>query len=236
MDFGVRHIRTAGKGSGSVEVTLPASLRRLVGLPCRIILDDGERPNIVLEPELSGARNAFARVWHALSFALIGEPGPDFSAAHFQFGLMPQQGQLPSPYLCWQDGLILAECSAAAVPFGKVVAACAESLACDIGISDALAKPFGAACGFLSCGEVGAPDWQEACDIASMQLVAHPCWCPGAAHLASPDTNCQYFWSLLTPGLVATTELFVAMSLPGSAYPALHTAWRRGRSIELNRG
>lgn len=236
MDFGVRHIRTAGKGSGSVEVTLPTTLRRLVGLPCRIMLHDGEQPNIVLEPELSGARHAFVLVWRALSLALLGEQGPDFAAAQFQFGLMPQQGRQASPYLCWQDGLALADCSEAPVAFGKVIAACAENLACEIGVARTLAESFGMACGFLSCGQIVAPDWQEACDITAMQLAGHPSWQPGAALIASPDINGPHFWSLLTPGLVATTELFIAMSLPGSAYPALHAAWRRGRSIELNRG
>ena len=64
MDLGVRQIRSAGKGSGSIELTLPADLRDLVGLQCRIMLRDGSRPDIVLQPDLRcgapGVRGALA--------------------------------------------------------------------------------------------------------------------------------------------------------------------------------
>ena len=236
MDFGRRHIRTAGKGSGSVELTLPTSLRRLVGVSCRVHLNDGEQPAIVLQPELSAARDNFVRIWCSLSSALLGEYSSDFTAARFEFGLMPKQGVRSAPYLCWEDGLALSAAAPASAPLGRVVAACTESLADELGIASFMADAFGIACGFLSCGHIVSPDWQEACDITAMQLASHTGWSPGAALRASPDINSDPFWALLTPGLTATAEFFIAMSQPGSGYPALHSAWRRGRSIELNGG
>jgi hypothetical protein len=211
MDLGVRHIRTAGKGSGSVELTLPATFRRLVGLPCRILLHDGEQPDIVLQPELSAARAVFGVVWRSLAVVLIGAPAPDFDACSFSFGLLPQQGPAEAGYLCWQDGLALAAGSVATSAAGRVVATCGEKLAADVGVSDELASSFGAVC-------------------------RNPGWRPGAAYLAYPDICSSDFWAALSPALAAASELFATFSLPGSAYPALHAAWRRGRSIELNRG
>jgi hypothetical protein len=236
MDLGVRHIRTAGKGSGSVELTLPATFRRLVGLPCRILLHDGEQPDIVLQPELSAARAVFGVVWRSLAVVLIGAPAPDFDACSFSFGLLPQQGPAEAGYLCWQDGLALAAGSVATSAAGRVVATCGEKLAADVGVSDELASSFGAVCGFLTCGQVAFPAWREPCDIASAELGRNPGWRPGAAYLAYPDICSSDFWAALSPALAAASELFATFSLPGSAYPALHAAWRRGRSIELNRG
>jgi hypothetical protein len=235
MDFGTRLIRTAGKGSGSVEVTLPAALRRLVGLPCRITLHDGAQPDIVLQPDLAGARAAFAVIWHGMAQALAADPAPDFASAGFHFGLLPQQAAPATPYLCWQDGLALASGGSPAAA-AEVIAACGENLAPETGVAPALAAQFGAACGFVAVGEILHPGWQEPCDIAAMELSGHAAWLPGAAFAASPDIRAPAFWAVLAPGLSALAALFAALSQPGSAYPALHAAWRRGRSIELNRG
>jgi hypothetical protein len=74
MDLGLRRIRSAGAGSGSIEVTLPAALRDLQGQPCRIALRDGIRPEIVLQPDLRAARGAFAGLWTRLAGALGAAP------------------------------------------------------------------------------------------------------------------------------------------------------------------
>ena len=67
MELGTRNIRSAGHGSGSIEVTLPSPLRDMAGLPCRIALRDGLRPEIVLVPEMRPAREAMQRLWNLLA-------------------------------------------------------------------------------------------------------------------------------------------------------------------------
>lgn len=83
MHIGSRRVRSAGKASGSIEITLPPELTPLEGVVCNILLRDGARPEIVLKPELTPAALIFARVWNRLRVLLskageIGEfPVPD---------------------------------------------------------------------------------------------------------------------------------------------------------------
>jgi len=236
MDLGTRQIRTSGKGSGSVELTLPGELRRLVGLPCRILLHDGERPDIVLQPDLARAKAAFAALWRCLALALLGEPAPDFPAAAFTFGLMVRHGAPDSSYLCWQDGLALEAGMAEPEALARCIASCARNMADDLGISPSLAEPFASVCGYAAIGRVAFPEWQPHCDIASSALASHVHWQPGSAFARAQDARSDVFWAALKPVLCAAADLFAAWSQPGSAYPALRSAWRRGRSIELNQG
>jgi hypothetical protein len=236
MDLGTRQIRTAGKGSGSVELTLPGQLRRLVGLPCRILLHDGERPDIVLQPDMGRAQAAFAVLWRNLALALLGAPAPEFPAQAFVFGLLPRHGAPDTPYLCWEDGLAMAAGAAEPEAVARCIAACARKMASDLGIAATLADPFASVCGFAAIGRVAFPEWQPHCDIAAAALAAQDGW--HLAHVPPDplDPGVEKFWAVLRPRLTAVCDLFVGWSLPGSAYPALRTAWQRGRSIELNRG
>lgn len=95
MEFGTRSIRSAGQGSGSAEVTLPAAFRGLVGLPCRLALRDGLRPEIMMQPELRAARLALAKLWAMLTEVLVTLwPGERNSGGR--------------PRLAWSNGLALA--------------------------------------------------------------------------------------------------------------------------------
>ena len=240
MDLGVRQIRTAGKGSGSVELTLPGSLRQLVGLPCRITLHDGEQPDILVRPDLSTASAAFATIWAALaqcfSRDLAGGSNEVFPAHSFRFALAPHTVPARTPHLFWQDGLALAARLPPAAPAGRAIAACAARLGRDLGITEELDDAFGAACGFLAAGEMVFAEWQLPCDLTAAHLQAACGWVPGAAWAAAPTIHAQHFWARLGPGLAACAALFAVWSLPGSEYPVLCAAWRRGRSIEMNRG
>jgi len=240
MDLGVRQIRTAGKGSGSIELTLPGELRHLVGLRCRITLHDGEQPDIVLRPDVSEATASFARLWHALAAIFAHHRAkPDhetFPAGAFLFGLLPAPGQMSAPYLCWQDGLALAHARTDEAVVGRSVAACAAQLGSALGISGHLTPSFGAVCGFLASGRLLFADWQTPCDIVACELAGRAVWRPGDAWNAWRDTGEAGFWLLLEPGLAACADLFAAWSQPGSTYPALTAARRRGCSIAMNRG
>lgn len=230
MDLGVRQIRTAGKGSGSIELTLPAELRDLVGLPCKVTLRDGVRPDIVLRPDLQHVHAAFNALWHPMQAALMPEDPTAFPSTAFEFGLYPRAGRSDIPFLCWRDGLALASApphDPAAV--SRTLAAFAQVLAPDIGLDPELAAGFGAACGWRLTGVAPAADAQEASDLVALHLPR------GRSPLNAADGAVDAaFWSLAAPVLNATADLFAEWTADPARHAALRAAWRRGRFIELN--
>ena len=108
MDWGNRRIRSAGRTSGSVEITLPAEIQALEGVECRLVLRDGARPEIVLQPDVSLAEKVFAELWERLrrAFQKIGDIG-DFSLADFDVGLLPARYWHDKPPLSYQDALAI---------------------------------------------------------------------------------------------------------------------------------
>jgi hypothetical protein len=229
MDLGVRQIRTAGKGSGSIELTLPAELRDLVGLPCKVTLRDGSRPDIVLRPDLQRVHDALDRLWVAMALILLPDEPAAFPSTAFTFGMQPRPGG-DGPYLCWRDGLALAGVEpydAAAV--SRTLAAFAQAMAEDIGIAPALASGFGAACGARLTGMVPDPLEQEACDLASLHLPPVTPPLTQAGH-----TLDETFWHLAAPVLDAVANLFTDFTTDPSNHARLRAAWRRGRAIELD--
>jgi len=228
MDLGVRQIRTAGKGSGSIELTLPADLRDLVGLPCRITLRDGNRPDIVLQPDLQRAHRAFAMLWHAMADVLLTDDTP-FPLPDFTFGLHPRYGGNPAPFLSWRDGLALAgppPHDAAAV--SRTLATFGQVMAPLIDIDPALSAAFGAACGFLLTGAPPTPDAQQACDLVALHLA------DTRPPLGALDATGSPFWLLAEPVLAAAAGLFAAWTADPAGHATLCAAWRRGRSIEMS--
>ncbi len=205
MELGVRRIRTAGRGSGSIEVTLPSSLRTLVGLPCRVTLRDGARPDIVLQPDLRDAHAAFVAIWHGMTATVLRGVAdmPAFPVASFGFGLQPRDGSAETPFLCWHDGLALAE-RAPHPPHAvaRVVAALSQALAVELAVAPGLAQEFGAACGFLVAGVAPSLEAQEVCDRVAAML-------PGGRRTGVPgDTKDEAFWAGIGPQVLAAAGLF----------------------------
>ena len=239
MDFGSRQIRTAGKGSGSIEVTLPSDLRDLVGLSCRVMLRDGTRPDIVLQPDLQLALAAFSSLWRAMTTALPCEQTESsLPVAGFGFGLQPQGGGGDQPFLCWRDGVVLHRPPPhEAVAVARTLAAFGHALARPLGIAPRLAAGFGAACGYLAAGTPSAPGSQEACDLAAAGL--HET-CPGAplraAAAAGEGADGPAFWRAAGPLLSAAADLFLGWTADPTAHTTLRAAWRRGLCIELSGG
>lgn len=108
MDWDKRRIRSAGRTSGSVEITLPAEMQALEGVDCRLVLRDGVRPEIVLQPDTSLAEAVFAELWERLrvAFVKIGDVG-DFSLGDFDVGLFPARHWRDKPPLSYQDALTI---------------------------------------------------------------------------------------------------------------------------------
>lgn len=238
MDGVVRHIRTSGRGSGSVEVTLPAKLREFVGLPCRITLREGERTEIVLEPDMADAHAALAGLWHALARALLNEPAPPFLPRDFLFTLHPAPCLTGRASLAWVDGVALARSTpaepASAATLARLIAAFAFVLADRLAIAAHHAPGFGAVCGLLTTGACPFAEWREPTEIAASILYPQNSWHPGSARfvLAGGDKAALFEHA---GELLAAADLFASWSDASSDYPALSAAWRRGHSFEMNR-
>lgn len=97
MHIGSRRVRSAGRASGSIEITLPPELTPLEGIVCTITIRDGARPEIVLKPELSPSGLLFTRVWTRLRTLLTaaGEIG-EFPAAEVDVSLLPPTSTAPA--------------------------------------------------------------------------------------------------------------------------------------------
>ena len=108
MQFGKRNIRSAGRGSGSIEVTLPVELAVLEGIACRLYLREGLAPEIVLQPDLEAITAVFEKLWDLLSIGLaeIGEIG-DFAEADYCFGLFCAAKLGANPSLAYVDALLI---------------------------------------------------------------------------------------------------------------------------------
>lgn len=233
MDFGKRSIRSAGQGSGSVEITLPVAFRGLAGLACRLALRDGLRPEIVLQPELRAARLAFGRLWAAVARPLTDEDRaepPLTEALVTLWPADPQPGGLPR--LAWSDGLALAGPPPhEAEPVARCVACFARLLAAPIGIAPDLAERFGAAAGFALAGHA-APGAEAACDIAAA-LLARAGIAPGAPLAATGDALSDAFARAGAPVLGLLRDAHLDWTADPPRHAALLAAWRRGVAIEL---
>lgn len=113
--LGTRRIRSAGRTSGSIEITLPAQLRALEGVRCRLTAREGTRPEIVIQPDCSAAQALFADLWQKLA-ASLGEAEllGDFSPSDFTLTLFPPHHwqerpprhpwPIPTPWPSWGGG------------------------------------------------------------------------------------------------------------------------------------
>lgn len=162
MDWNKRRIRSAGRTSGSVEITLPAEMQALEGVECRLVLRDGARPEIVLQPDVSVAEAVFAQLWQRLriAFAKIGDIG-EFSLADFNVGLFPARHWRDKPPLSYQDALAIHRSRQEKAARGQfregagvthVVTFLAVDGAYRLGLQDRFAMAFGVVVGYLVSG------------------------------------------------------------------------------------
>jgi hypothetical protein len=226
MDFGSRSIRSAGAGSGSIEVTLPAALRDLQGLPCRIILRDGPRPEIVLQPDLRAARAAFARLATRLQDAM-GLPAGDPPLGDILVSLQPAASQPGTPRLAWTDGLALAALPPhPPAPLARSLHGLAEPLALLAGIGPAFAPAFAAAASWLLAGLAPEPIGQEACDIAAEALLTEGM--STRPPLLPENAFDPVAWEAAQPWLRCLLGLHLDWTAHPARRAALGAAWRRG--------
>jgi len=235
MEFGTRRIRSAGHGTGSVEVTLPTAFRELVGVALRVRLRDGLRPEIVLLPEMAAAHAALERLWAALAGACALDPAPGFPAADFGFALFApcEDGAepLPRPGIAWSDAQVLAGAAPhSPLALARLLRALGARLAAPLGVGAPHAFSLGAGLAFAATGQVLRAAEQQGCDIAGAVLGA----APGAAFAeAGEDAWAPGFWRAASPGFARIGALHRQWTAEPGLLAHSRAAWRRGVTLEL---
>jgi len=161
MQLAKRNIRSSGRNSGSIEITLPVELAVLEGVPCQVGLRDGLLPEIVLQPDLCDIVPVFETLWDRLGLGLenVGAIG-DFAEADYALGLFPEAKWAVRPSLAYADGLLIRRSceveldvgSRALEAFARLVESMMAVAGGRLGLSDGLAVLFGNQVAYLLSG------------------------------------------------------------------------------------
>jgi hypothetical protein len=230
MQIGNRRIRSAGRSSGSIEITLPAQLQSLEGVACRLIVRDGPRPEIVLQPDLGAASEIFQALWQRvrLGTAEIDDIG-EWAAADFTLAFFPPRHWNERPPLAYADALaILAARSAtslAAEPLCRTLAFLAVAAGGRLGLRPPLSLAFGDTIATLLAGTpagIGA-DFERGMALRAFGDSPRPAQAP------FDDEP----WRHVRPGLRRVFEQLVVWQENPALYTAARDTWYRALSVEL---
>jgi len=231
MYLGTRAIRSAGRTSGSIEITLPPDLQPLTGLGCRVTVRDGLSPEIVLQPDLTIARALLATLWRGLRGALDGPETPvEFSPSDFVLTLMPSARWQALPTLAYADVLIMAgddgsdhgrrEASA------RVLAALAAAAGAGIGLADRPSVAFGEAVAYLATG--AAPGFGAEFERAvALELSRHDL----RVGILAADPGDRAFWVESEAALRRLLDQFLQWQDQPDRYERSRERWYRGLSV-----
>lgn len=234
MYLGNRKIRSAGRTSGSVEITLPVRLQILEGVECRLTVRDGSRPEIVLQPDLSVAQTLFRQLWQKLRLGLgeVGEIG-DFSPADFTLALFPHHHWQERPPLAYADALAvliqqaggkIAEMDA----LSRLVAFLAMAAGYRLNLKGDLILAFGDAVAYLITGTFTGlgTDFERG-------LSHRTFWGEGCAEqfLGSPLDD--WVWQQAQPALRRLFDQFHTWQENPETYIAARDNWYRALTMEM---
>ena len=235
MNFGMRRIRSAGRTSGSIEVTLPAQLQDLEEIECRLVVRDGARPEIVLQPDLSAAHGLFRDLWQHVRVGLsdVDDIG-DFDAADFTLALFPPRHWQTRPPLAYADALVVLrqragreQRSAEPEALPRLVAFLAVAAAHRLGLQGALALAFGDAVAYLIAGGLApiGSDFERG--------LAHRSFWGNAAPAQGGSPLSEQTWRAARPGLRRVLEQFQAWQSAPETYARAREKWYTALSVEL---
>lgn len=231
MNLGTRRIRSAGRSSGSIEVTLPAQLQDFEGVECRLVVRDGPRPEIVLQPDLSAAQGLFRDLWALVAAGLgdAGEPG-ELRLADFSLCLFPSGAWGERPPLACADALAilrrrgepLAQDAAA-----RLLAAMGAVAGQRLGLAAPLALAFGDALAYLVVGlSAGAGAEFE-------RGMAHQRFAEARLDPLGPPLD-RRTWERARPGLRRVFEQFVDWHERPERHAAARERWYRALALEIS--
>lgn len=231
MYLGTRRIRSAGRSSGSIEVTLPATLQELEGVECRLLVRDGPRPEIVLQPDLSEAQRLFGELWAHLRSGLadLDDPG-ELSLGDFSLTLFAGGHWAERPPLACADALAARRRAGAVAPdaLGRLLAALAIVAGRRLGLGAPFDIAFGDAVAHLLAG--GSPglgaDFERG--------MAHQCFTAACGDLRG-DPLAPRLWQQARPGLRGIVEQLLRWQAEPQAYSAARERWYRALTLELQR-
>jgi hypothetical protein len=232
MYFGNRRIRSAGRTSGSVEVTLPPQLHGLQEIKCRLMLRDGTHPEIVLQPDLSTAHTLLLQLWQKLRMGLanIGEIG-DFDPSNFTLALFPPRHWQQRPPLAYADALTALR----KLPDGESQEALARltgymaiAASQHLGLNEALALAFGDSLAYLLTG-ISILAGQE----FERGLAARLFWEQRAPTPLAGSLLDDWVWQQAGPGLGRVWEQFDAWHNAPESHAAARQNWYRALTVEM---
>ena len=254
MYLGVRKVRSAGRNSGSVEVTLPVKLGVLEGVECRLMLRDAPRPELLLEPDFGEVHTFFREMWSKVGQGLadVDEVG-DFSAGDFVLTLFAPPHAVERPALTYSDGLVAMRSRSETVarrgtprageasdldPDGealsRVLAALGAAAGYRLGLTRALAQAFGDGLGYLMTGSAAGAGADFERGTAHQTFFEEWAMSPGrggvAQTLAPFDDRA---WRAAQPGLARVFQQHKRWQEDPGLYQAARDRWYVALTLEM---
>ena len=237
MYLGNRSIRSAGRTSGSIEITLPTQLQVLEGIDCRLVVRDGGQPEIVLQPDLSAPHRLIKDLWQKvrLSLSEVGDAG-EFAASDFTLVLFPPDHWQERPPLVYADALKVLKnrptnSGTQNENLAALIAALAISAVHRLGLEGALGLAFGDALTYLVTGIAAGLGADFERGMAHQALEHEPGVKQAMDAMDSP--LCDETWLALRPVVRQVYEQFCHWQLDPAAYATARENWYRVFTAEV---
>jgi hypothetical protein len=231
MYLGTRRIRSAGRTSGSIEITLPTLLQVLEGVSCHLTMRDGPRPEIVLNPDLSSAQDLFNSLWQKMRLGL-GEIDelPEFSMADFTLAFFPPRHWQERPPLAYADALAVLQSKngGADEALSRLLAFLGVTAGYKLGLQRAFALAFGDAAAYLITGNPAGlgTDFERG--------MAHRIfWGESHSQQLHGSPLDERVWQQARPGFRRVYDQFRNWQEDPASYASARDKWYRALTVEL---